>query len=224
MTGAEKSHNGEYEASPSARKPRRDRTPDHMFSGRYCERCGKELTRLSWGGSLEALSAYQRRRFCPAPWRASRHRDGRKAHPLYTIWQGIYQRCFNPNNHAYPKYGARGITMHKAWAEDFWQFVADIGERPGPEYSVDRYPDNDGNYEPGNVRWATRAEQTRNSRLNKHDMLPPEAPPLREFAPRLGITRQAVWHRIRRFGWKSTWNGAGASLRRPLPPDFKEQQ
>lgn len=67
MTGAEKSHNGEYEASPSARKPRRDRTPDHMFSGRYCERCGKELTRLSWGGSLEALSAYQRRRFCPAP-------------------------------------------------------------------------------------------------------------------------------------------------------------
>jgi hypothetical protein len=211
---------GEDAGPRGGARRRPDPVPD-----RYCERCGKQLERRRFpSGSLESKADFAKRRFCPSPWRTSRPRDGKRwSHPLYVIWQGIYQRCFNPRAQAYPKYGARGITMHKAWADDFWQFVADVGERPSPTHSIDRYPDNDGNYEPGNVRWATRAEQTRNSRVNKHNMLPPEAPPLREFAPRLGITRQAAWHRIVRFGWKPVWNGAGASVRHPLPPGFKEQ-
>jgi hypothetical protein len=71
-------------------------------------------------------------------------------------------RCRNPNQARFADYGGRGITVCERW-RDFAAFVADVGMPPGPGYSLDRI-DNDGNYEPGNVRWATSKEQARNSR------------------------------------------------------------
>lgn len=71
-------------------------------------------------------------------------------------------RCFYPANPAYARYGGRGITMCDAWRDSFESFLRDIGPRPSPEHSLDRYPNNDGHYEPGNVRWATRTEQSNN--------------------------------------------------------------
>lgn len=71
-------------------------------------------------------------------------------------------RCFNPNHPKFKDYGGRGITVCDQWAA-YETFLRDVGRRPGPDYSIDRI-DNDGNYEPGNVRWATRSQQQLNQR------------------------------------------------------------
>ena len=84
----------------------------------------------------------------------------------YTIWSGIKQRCHNPKSPSYFKYGARGIQVCEKWRASFETFFGDVGPRPSLDHSLDRFPDNDGNYEPGNVRWATRAQQARNQRYD----------------------------------------------------------
>ena|ERR1700724_3600028 len=80
----------------------------------------------------------------------------------YAIWEGMIQRCTNPKNKAWKWYGARGITICVRWLK-FENFLADMGQRPAGK-SIDRYPNNGGNYEPGNCRWATQREQVQNSR------------------------------------------------------------
>jgi hypothetical protein len=83
--------------------------------------------------------------------------------PEYYIWNSARDRCRNPNNPGYPDYGGRGIQMCDRWANSFEAFYADMGPRPSPELSIDRI-ENDGNYEPGNCRWATKEEQMLNRR------------------------------------------------------------
>jgi hypothetical protein len=90
------------------------------------------------------------------------NRNGQR-HYLYTVWAHMRDRCNNPKNAAFERYGGRGIKVYEPWNESFTTFLADIlaeiGERPSPEYSLDRFPDNDRGYEPGNLRWATAKEQ-----------------------------------------------------------------
>jgi len=83
--------------------------------------------------------------------------------PEYSCWVNIKHRTRNPEHASYPDYGGRGITMCDEWYEDFNAFLSHIGPRPSSDHSVDRI-DNEGNYEPGNVRWATRSEQQFNRR------------------------------------------------------------
>src|SRR5258708_4738298 len=84
-----------------------------------------------------------------------------QSHPLYDVWQGMKQRCFNPNHPGYRHWGGRGITVCERWLS-FANFTADMGERPEGT-SLDR-KNNDGDYEPGNCRWATDKVQQTNRR------------------------------------------------------------
>jgi hypothetical protein len=102
--------------------------------------------------------------------------------PEYQTWANIIKRCTNPKTPNYRYYGGRGIAICSRWRDSFQAFLADMGRRPSPRHSIDRYPNNDGHYEPGNCRWATAKEQRQNQRPRPprtrcandlHDLLSP---------------------------------------------------
>ena len=91
---------------------------------------------------------------------------GRSRDPLYALWKAIRKRCHNPKAHNYEWYGGRGISVYGPWRQDAGAFITWIEENLGPRpegMSIDRI-DNDGDYAPGNVRWATQTEQVHNAR------------------------------------------------------------
>ena len=110
----------------------------------------------------------------PKAWSASRkhgHTVGHRFTPTWRSWSAMFTRCYNPRFKDYFRYGGRGISVCARWTgkEGFKNFLADMGERPNWT-SLDRYPNNNGNYEPGNCRWATPSEQLRNTRKTKLTM------------------------------------------------------
>lgn len=105
----------------------------------------------------------------------------------YAVWARMKARCGNPANKAYQYYGGRGIIVCDRWRESFENFFEDMGLRPSPKHSIDRI-DNNGNYEPGNCRWATVTEQN----MNRSNSLPIRLQPI---ADELGITYYAAYQR-----------------------------
>jgi hypothetical protein len=94
---------------------------------------------------------------------------GRKTR-AYHSWDAMIQRCTNPKTKAFKDYGGRGITICERWQHSFKNFLADMGEPPVGQ-TLDRFPDNDGNYEPTNCRWATRKQQNNNQRPRRRSLV-----------------------------------------------------
>ncbi len=124
----------------------------------YCKPCNTESNRRWQVANPDKFKKSVRR------WQA------KNMTPTYVTWYALLSRCRNPKRGNYPRYGGRGITVCERW--DTWKggsfanFLADMGERP-EGLSIDRI-DNEGNYEPGNCRWATTAEQ----RVNQRNEIP----------------------------------------------------
>src|SRR5579872_4320454 len=93
-----------------------------------------------------------------------RHGDAPRQHASveYRAWASMIQRCYNPNHPSFMYWGGRGITVCERW-RDYRNFISDMGRKPYG-FTLDRWPNNDGNYEPGNCRWATHSQQNKNRR------------------------------------------------------------
>ena len=129
---------------------------------------------------------------------AAKRTHGKCSTGTYRSWGAMIQRCTNPANKHYKNYGGRGIKVHESWL-DFQTFLFDMGERPEGK-SLDRYPNVNGNYEPGNCRWATTKEQALNKRTNRHITFMGRTEPLTIWAEIIKVPRETLTARIRR-GW-----------------------
>ncbi len=85
----------------------------------------------------------------------------------FRIWKAMIRRCTNPNSDKYHNYGGRGIKVCLEWLDSFVAFYEHVGPCPSPQHSIDRFPDRDGDYCPGNIRWASQKEQMRNTNQNR---------------------------------------------------------
>jgi len=108
-------------------------------------------------------------------------------------------RCRSPKSPSWPGYGGRGIKVCDAWASDFAAFLRDMGSRPAGRYALDRI-DNDGHYEPGNVRWATWEESNRNTSRNRFLTINGEQKTATEWAKIHGLSPATVFSRMDK-GW-----------------------
>lgn len=127
-------------------------------------------------------------------------RRGRRRSPEYAIWSQMIERCHNPNNDGYPMYGGRGIAVCDKWRRSFESFFSHVGRRPSDSHSIDRI-DVDGDYEPGNVRWATAKEQGRNTRRNRVLTFDGRSQCLAAWAEETGIAARVIRDRLSKHHW-----------------------
>ena len=118
--------------------------------------------------------------------------------PEYQIWENIKSRCLNPNNAAFKDYGGRGIKVCKRWLK-FENFYKDMGPKPSPKHEIDRKNNNKGYY-PGNCRWSTRSQQTRNTRRNVMITYKNKTLCLTDWAILLNVKRSTLNNRLEK-GW-----------------------
>lgn len=119
--------------------------------------------------------------------------------PEYRSWRAMLDRCYNPNTADYRHYGGRGISVFQKWKRSFSAFYAAVGQRPSSSHSLDRI-NNNGNYEPGNVRWATKRQQNLNKRTNPTMVVGGEPKPVWLVADECGVPAGVICSRIK-AGW-----------------------
>lgn len=122
---------------------------------------------------------------------------GLSKHPLYKIWIGIKERCYNHKYKCYHNYGGRGISMCKEWIGDFvlfYNWCIENGWKRRME--IDRFPNNDGNYEPSNCRIATSKQNCNNRRGNVYATIDGVTKTPSEWADITGIKQASIRNRI----------------------------
>jgi hypothetical protein len=131
-------------------------------------------------------------------------------HPLYGTWLGIRRRCNDVNYHSYQYYGGRGITLCEEWTKSFWTFVADMGDKPSKNHSIERIDNNIG-YTPSNCKWATAKEQARNRSNNVlneqivdtiRELYIAEMMTIKQIAMALDISYDNVYNAVNRDIWQ----------------------
>jgi hypothetical protein len=120
----------------------------------------------------------------------------------HRTWLSMRDRCRNPKVAHYECYGGRGITVCERWMDSFENFYKDMGPKPSARHSIDRINVN-GNYEPGNCRWATIKQQRRNTRANRFVQYLGQEVCIAEAAELSGIPQETLLMRLRR-GWDDT--------------------
>ncbi len=119
---------------------------------------------------------------------------------IYRIWANMIQRCKNPHEKCYKNYGGRGISVCQEWVENFLSFhsyVISLVDSDNEKMTLDRI-DNDGNYEPGNVRWATRKQQGRNTRTVKMVTYKGKTQCLLDWSLELSLDKGTIRERLKR--------------------------
>lgn len=141
---------------------------------------------------------------------------GGKHTPEWIAWIGMQKRCYERNSPAWDYYGGRGIRVCDRWlgTDGFVHFLADMGPRPSPKHTIDRI-DNDGDYEPGNCRWATKKEQAQNMRSNRYLNIHGKMVILADCGRELGFQKYIVPNRLHR-GWTEE-EAINTPLRVPPP-------
>lgn len=119
----------------------------------------------------------------------------------HNAWHQMVQRCTNLNYKRYAEWGGRGIKVCERWLV-FENFLADMGLSPSSKHSIDRYPNNDGNYEPGNCRWATMKEQCNNKNNNHLLTHGGRTQTVTQWAEEIGIKRSIIFERVH-SGWST---------------------
>lgn len=161
--------------------------------------CGKEI--LALGTNLVKKNTMS----CGCLRREIHTTHGLSSAPEYCVWEGIIQRCTNPNYTQYRDYGGRGITVCDRWKNSFENFYNDVGPRPEKGYTIDREDNNKG-YEPGNCRWVTRREQMNNRRNNVYYEFKGKEYQIHQLMllPEViatGISIHALRYRLATMGW-----------------------
>lgn len=122
-----------------------------------------------------------------------------RSRPERASWHNMLYRCYKPGNPRYARYGGRGIQVCRRWRFNFRAFIADMGPMPGPGYTLDRL-DNDGDYEPANCRWATKADQAKNRSNTRRFEIDGQTRCLAEWARALRLSPTTIARRLR-LGW-----------------------
>lgn len=130
--------------------------------------------------------------------RATKTTHGLRRSPEYGVWANMKNRTTNPKCPEYSYYGGAGVNVCSEWVKSFAAFYNYIGPRPTPDHEIDRYPDPNGNYEPGNVRWATKVEQMLNRRNAAFLTAFDKTLRLTEWAAVMGISVSTIYRRRKR--------------------------
>lgn len=121
---------------------------------------------------------------------------------VYRAYIHMLHRCNNPFDKDYQNYGGRGVKVCDEWQGEggFERFLEHMGSPPSDAHTLDRHPDNNGNYQPGNVRWATTEQQGNNRRGNRTMTLNGRTMTIAQWAKELGCDRRMLWKRAK-LGW-----------------------
>lgn len=130
------------------------------------------------------------------------HGEASRRTPEYRTWNAMKTRCFNERDKDFVRYGAKGITVCDRWLGEngFEAFLSDMGRRPSARHSIDRFPNQGGNYEPGNCRWATSEEQARNRRDNRLLSHNGKTEPVSQWSDDTSLPQAVITGRLKR-GW-----------------------